>query len=206
MRNEKSPVRLATVSGPSGAGKSSYIRAVLEKHPGWYLVPSVTTRDPRAKDLPDEYRHVTSEEFASRVSEDGFAWTFEAHGHRYGTLLTDVLDAARNDRLSLMPIAPATVPRLRHALATHGAEPGSEMHVYCCAPNETELRDRHARRRARGDQVTDEEIDGRIAECRNWDSRAYASGIPYVFLPGDISIAEAAERIVNAIRHLGGRS
>jgi guanylate kinase len=203
MKSGTPSVSLSTLSGASGAGKSSYIRAILALKSGWRLVPSVTTRAPRAKDLPGEYAHVTAEEFAGIEMSGDLLWEFQAYGHRYGTRRADVLDAASRDTLSLMPIAPETVPKLRKAL---DAPVLAVLHVYCCAPGEKELRVRNERRRARGDKVSDEEIERRIAECRRWDADAYASGIPYVFLSGDVTVAEGAERIINAIAHLGGRS
>jgi guanylate kinase len=203
MRNPSSPVRIATVSGPSGAGKSSDIRAVLALKPDWRLVPSVTTRAPRAKDLPGEYEQAAPEAFAAAEARGAFAWTFEGYGHRYGTRLEDIRSAAADrDTVSLLPITPESVRVLRKILP----RPDEALHLYCCAPAASELRARHERRRTRGDRVTDQEIASRIEECRGWDSEAYASGIPYLFLPGDVSIAEAAERIVNLIRHLGGRA
>lgn len=199
----RAPVRIATVSGPSGAGKSSYIRAVLEQKPDWRLMPSVTTRAPRVKDLPGEYVSVTPSDFTRAASENAFAWIFHGYGHRYGTRYEDIRSAAADrDTVSLMSITPETVHELRKVLP----RPDEALHIYCCAPSASELRARHERRRARGDVVTDQEIASRIEECRGWDSQAYASGLPYLFLPGDISIAEAAERIVNLIVHLGGRA
>lgn len=181
---------IVTLTGASGAGKTSYARELV-KLPGWSLVPSWTTRPPREKDLPGEYKHVSHEDFARHESiPDGFLWTAEHHGHRYGTDWADFWSAlASTSEPCIMMIDPASVAWLRNHCGPDYF--GRMTHFYALSPEESVLRRRLEKRRAR-DGLSMDEIERRVAECRTWDGEAFASEIPYAFVAADLSIAQAA--------------
>lgn len=88
------------ISGPSGAGKGTLVSRIREQHPALGLTVSATTREPRPGEVDGEsYYFLSDDEFARRVDADEFVEWAEVHGHRYGTLVSEVtsnLDAGRS--------------------------------------------------------------------------------------------------------------
>lgn len=83
--------RLFVVSGPSGAGKGTLLAKVREQMPDLGLTVSATTREPREGELDGVSYHFLSEgEFSRRVDADEFLEWANVHGHRYGTLRSEV--------------------------------------------------------------------------------------------------------------------
>jgi guanylate kinase len=196
--------QIATFTGPSGVGKSSACREVLRSKPDWKLIPSVTTREPRQKDLPGEYDCISAEEYQRRLHKGAFLWSIEAHGHLYGTPIDDLNRVLASPSLAIMLIEPKSVHRIRNIFDGFHQGCSQMLHFYFCAPSENETRKRLERRKSRGDKIDEAEIARRISECRAWDSQAYASGIPYIFLPGEITTPETASRVIDVLYHIGG--
>jgi len=176
---------IITLTGASGVGKTSYAHELL-KLPDWLLIPSTTTRASRAKDLPGEYRHVTDDDFAART----FLWDVRLHGHRYGTDQADVESALDDRHYRMMLVDPQGVRLLRR----HIGGRGRTANVYLLSPAEAVLRERLERRKTR-DGLSDNEVERRVVECRDWDEAALASDLPYLFVPGEVLIADAASFI-----------
>ncbi len=190
---------LATLSGASGSGKSSYCREVMRREPAVRLVASLTTRAPRSGDLPGEYRCLSGPDF-DRLAPGDLLWSIGIHGHRYATARRALEEALDGTDPSIMLIAPDRVAALREIVAGERGGCGRLRHFFCCAPDDAELRRRLERRRGRGDAVDETETARRIEECAGWEAEARMSGVPYVFLPGCLSIAVAADRIIGALR------
>ena len=83
--------RLFVLSGPSGAGKGTLLARVLKERPELSLTVSATTRTPRAGEVDGvSYHFMTEERFSQLVAEDRFLEWAHVHGHRYGTLVSEV--------------------------------------------------------------------------------------------------------------------
>lgn len=83
--------RLFVISGPSGAGKGTLVSAVREERPDLGLTVSATTRPPRPHDIPDvSYHFLSEEEFDRRIKRGDFLEWADVHGHKYGTLRSEV--------------------------------------------------------------------------------------------------------------------
>ncbi len=79
------------ISGPSGAGKGTLVARVREQYPDLGLTVSATTREPREGEVDGlNYYFLSDEEFARRVDAGEFVEWAEVHGHRYGTLVSEV--------------------------------------------------------------------------------------------------------------------
>lgn len=77
---------LIVVSGPSGAGKGTVISKLKEKNNNIWLSISMTSREPRANDVPDQtYYFVTKEEFQDRIKNNSFLEYAIYNGNYYGT-------------------------------------------------------------------------------------------------------------------------
>lgn len=83
--------KLFVISGPSGAGKGTLVARVRERYPELGLTVSATTREPREGEVDGlNYYFLSDDEFARRVAEHQFVEWAEVHGHRYGTLVSEV--------------------------------------------------------------------------------------------------------------------
>lgn len=191
-------IMIITITGPSGVGKTSIAKKLLELVPKMRLVVSLTTREPRASDLPGEYRcNVPRGEFFrddGEIPQEKFLWVRPAHGNVYGTLRESV-DAALSLAIpSLMLLLPETVALLRDYTAGK-----SVLSFYVKSPDEKEL---ERRLLLRGEDAAI--IQRRIADCRRWDEEAKNSGIPYVFVSNEEPMTgiEKAARNILAIYEL----
>lgn len=82
---------LLVVSGPSGAGKGTLVDKLLKEDPSFGFSVSVTTRKRRDYEIPDVHYHFLSEEeYDKLLAEDAFLEHATVHGHRYGTLKSEV--------------------------------------------------------------------------------------------------------------------
>lgn len=83
--------RLFVVSGPSGVGKGTLVAKVRGDRPSLGLTVSATTRPPRPGEVDGvSYFFMDDAEFSRRVSQGEFLEWANVHGHRYGTLLSEV--------------------------------------------------------------------------------------------------------------------
>ena len=83
--------RLCVISGPSGAGKGTLVSLVRERRHDLDLTVSATTRKPREGEIDGvSYHFISEEEFTRRVDAGEFLEWAHVHGHRYGTLKSEV--------------------------------------------------------------------------------------------------------------------
>ncbi len=77
---------LVILSGVAGAGKDTVRKELMKKIEGAVSIPSYTTREPRADDIPGEtYNFITKEEFEKKIEEDEFYEYDIHHNNYYGT-------------------------------------------------------------------------------------------------------------------------
>ena len=89
--NERLTGMLLVVSGPSGVGKGTIIKLIMENDPSIVFYVSATTRAPREGEVNHrDYHFVTEAEYDELVAQDAFLEHAEVHGHRYGTLKSEV--------------------------------------------------------------------------------------------------------------------
>src|SRR3954466_9843047 len=89
------PGRVFVITGPSGVGKGTLIRTLLERVPSLELAVSATTRDPRpGEENGVHYHFLDDAEFDRRVIEGDFLEHAEHSGRRYGTLRSELDNAA----------------------------------------------------------------------------------------------------------------
>ena len=97
--------RLFVLSGPSGAGKGTLVSLVEQRNPRYALAVSATTRSPREGEIDGvSYHFLTEEEFSSAIENDEFVEWADVHGHRYGTLWSEVTKAFDEHRSIILEI------------------------------------------------------------------------------------------------------
>ena len=96
---------LIVISGPSGSGKGTIIKELLSINKKLWLSISMTTRNIRPGDIPNEsYYFLTREEFESRIKEDKFLEYAEYNGNYYGTpkdKIEDYLNKGKSKRRNI---------------------------------------------------------------------------------------------------------
>ena len=147
---------LLLISGPSGAGKGTLVARLLEQDPSFSFSVSVTTRARRENELEDVHYHFISEaEYDKLLSEDAFLEHASVHGHRYGTLKSEVfaqMERGRNVLLDIDPQGARTVMDRRPECVS----------VFILPPSFRELKVRlHTRNTEK-----EEEINRRLANAR----------------------------------------
>ena len=89
--NERLTGMLLVISGPSGVGKGTIVKRIMENDPSIVFSVSATTRAPREGEVNHrDYHFVTEAEYDELVAQDAFLEHAEVHGHRYGTLKSEV--------------------------------------------------------------------------------------------------------------------
>jgi len=117
------------LSAPSGGGKTTIARRLLETRADLGYSVSCTTRVPRAGEVDGrDYHFLTPEEFEAREAAGLFAESASVHGHRYGTLRSEVRRVMEGGRHVIMDID------VQGAWQFHGAFPESVL-VFVLPPS-----------------------------------------------------------------------
>ncbi len=84
MIRQKSRGLLIVVSGPSGAGKDTVCSKVVEDMKDTKISVSMTSRDPRGKEIDGiDYYFISKEEFEKRISNNEFLEYAIVHNNQY---------------------------------------------------------------------------------------------------------------------------
>lgn len=143
---------------------------------------SITTRDPRGDELPDEYRFVTEDEFQAMLARSEFAWTAQPYGPGtpwYGTTRDDVLRAMRKG--NQIAILAGNGPRIAYTLAQEQNLLANVCFIYFETGDGQH--DQVLLERARASQNRNYAlVQTQLKASRTWDALARASDIPYHFV------------------------
>lgn len=98
---------LMVISGPSGTGKGTLAGRLLREDPSFAFSVSVTTRGIRSNEIADVHYHfITEEEYDRLLAQDAFLEHATVHGHRYGTLKSEVYERIERGQNVLLDIDP----------------------------------------------------------------------------------------------------
>lgn len=112
--------KFLTITGKPGSGKSTIIHRILKEREDCLRIfagKSYITREPRANDVPGEYRYVNDTEFKGLAEDNKFIWSFELpakpHAYRVGTLRSSIDVALSRPFVSVMTLVPQAVAMLQ---------------------------------------------------------------------------------------------
>lgn len=162
---------LLLVSGPSGSGKSTLCRRLAAAGEAEFSV-SCTTRQPRFGETHGkEYFFLGEEEFVARIEAGEFLEHASVHGHRYGTLRSEVLDrlAAGTDVVMDIDVQGAGQVRGNRDPAIQLAL----VDLFVMPPDEDELERRLRGRGTDSDEVIALRLRNAIDEMRHWPEYRY---------------------------------
>jgi guanylate kinase len=98
---------LLVISGPSGTGKGTLAQLLLKEDPSFRFSVSATTRARRTGETEGVHYHFISDErFDQLLAEDAFLEHAVVHGHRYGTLKSQVYECMERGENILLDIDP----------------------------------------------------------------------------------------------------
>ena len=84
---------LIVISGPSGSGKGTIISELQKINDNIWLSISMTSRDPRSNDIPNEtYYFVSKEEFEKKIENNEFLEYAQYNQNYYGTPKEKIMD------------------------------------------------------------------------------------------------------------------
>ena len=96
---------LLVISGPSGTGKGTLAARLLQEDPTFVFSVSATTREMRSTETADvDYHFLTDAEFDRLLAENAFVEHATVHGHRYGTLKSEVYERLEEGQNVLLDI------------------------------------------------------------------------------------------------------
>jgi guanylate kinase len=185
---------ILSITGPSGVGKTTLMSSLLHALADAAPLTSVTTRAPRPTDGKREYEYVSQTDFTARSEREEFLWEVHPHGKSYATAKKTVDAALASECFFIAPLVISAVERLRVYVKTQGKSDAVRA-IYIWIENPEELR---ARFTNRGD-MTPEEIESRLEECRSWNAEAKASGLPFIFLQATNTPEEILRDALKAI-------
>ena len=186
---------LLVISGPSGAGKGTLVERLLQNDPSFCFSVSVTTRGKRKNEVEEVHEHFISEaEYDKLLDADAFLEHASVHGHRYGTLKSEVYERMERGQNVLLDIDP------QGARAVMEKEPDC-VSVFILPPSYSELKIRlHTR-----NTEQQEEIERRLGNAKA--EIAQMNRYRYLIVNDDLDLAfEQLQAVVraekqNAIRY-----
>lgn len=174
---------LFVLSAPSGTGKDTVIHTAKAQGADFFVVPSVTTRQPRPGESEgDPYSFVSRETFEEMVGKDELLEYANVHGNWYGQprqLIRDNLRAGRDVLLKIDVKGAATVRQKVPQAIFIFLAPGSI--------------DELATRLVRRNTETKAELQRRLEDARN--ELAQQNWYDYVITNRQGHAAEAAEKL-----------
>lgn len=155
------------ISAPSGSGKSTLVQRLIKSVPDLQFSTSVTTRAPRAGEVPGEsYDFISREEFLAMRDRDELLEWAEVFGNFYGTSRQVLERAARLGRDLILDIDVQGAAQLKEKLP-------EAVTIFILPPSRQELEHRLRHRSSDSADVIERRLDGAGREVSNYEFYDY---------------------------------
>ncbi len=180
--------RLFVLSGPSGAGKGTICKELIKKE-DIELSVSMTTRSPRAGEVPGRsYYFVSDEEFQETIAEGGFLEYAKIYDHCYGTPKKHVLDMLAQGKDIILEI------EMQGAFQIKTVYPAGTL-IFVLPPSLAELRKRLIER------GTEDEDEIKTRQQATLNEIALINDYDYYVINGDLQEAVNTVRAIIKAEH-----
>lgn len=148
--------KLIVLTGPSGVGKGTLLKALMRRHPEFFLSTSVTTRSPRLGEVDGEhYSFVSRPQFQHLIEQQALLEWAEFAGNLYGTPRLPVAEKIAQGSIVILEIELEGARQIKHTFP-------EALRIFVLPPSLEEL---EQRLRSRG-QDSEEAIARRLARAQ----------------------------------------
>lgn len=159
--------KLFIISGPSGTGKGTICKELINIMPDVFVSVSMTTRNPRAGEVPDvSYHFVTKQEFEKTIDEEGFFEYANVHSNYYGTPKAPVMEQLAKGNDAILEID------VQGALQVKKVYPEAIM-IFILPPSMEELKNRIVGRGTETEETINLRLKNAIGEISCVDKYDY---------------------------------
>jgi guanylate kinase len=173
---------LIVLSAPSGAGKTTLCQQLTMADARIKRAITCTTREPRAGECDGvDYYFLGSKEFLKRVQDGAFLEHATVHGHRYGTLKSEVLSRLHVGQDVLLNVDVQGATSIRQQARDNTELRAAMIQVFLTTASLPELETRLRKRNQDADEVIRERMSvarQEVAQWRHFDYLLISTTIP----------------------------
>ena len=183
-------INFITISAPSGSGKTTLCKALQLMEPEIEWSISYTTREKRSTEQNGvDYFFISKEEFEDLIVQGHFVEWQNVHGFYYGTSLSNLENAIKNDKIMLIEMD------VKGAMSIKKLFPDQTFSIFIMPPSISQLRERL---RSRG---TDSERRINIRLKRFQEEMEFREKFDYVMINEDLDLAKIElQKTINKLK------
>ena len=183
-------INFITISAPSGSGKTTLCKALQQLEPEIEWSISYTTREKRSiEENGVDYFFISKEEFENLIIQGHFVEWQNVHGFYYGTSLSNLENAIKNDKIMLIEMD------VKGSMSIKKLFPDQTFSIFIMPPSISQLRERL---RSRG---TDSERRINIRLKRFQEEMEFREKFDYVMINEDLDLAKIElQKTINKLK------
>ena len=183
-------INFITISAPSGSGKTTLCKALQLVEPEIEWSISYTTREKRSiEENGVDYFFISKEEFEDLIIKEHFVEWQNVHGFYYGTSVTNLENAIKNDKIMLIEMD------VKGSMSIKKLFPDQTFSIFIMPPSISQLRERL---RSRG---TDSERRINIRLKRFQEEMEFREKFDYVMINEDLDLAKIElQKTINKLK------
>ena len=183
-------INFITISAPSGSGKTTLCKALQQVEPEIEWSISYTTREKRSiEENGVDYFFISEEEFEDLIIQGHFVEWQNVHGFYYGTSLSNLENAIKNDKIMLIEMD------VKGSMSIKKLFPDQTFSIFIMPPSISQLRERL---RSRG---TDSERRINIRLKRFQEEMEFREKFDYVMINEDLDLAKIElQKTINKLK------
>ena len=183
-------INFITISAPSGSGKTTLCKALQLVEPEIEWSISYTTREKRSiEENGVDYFFISEKEFEDLIIQGHFVEWQNVHGFYYGTSLSNLENAIKNDKIMLIEMD------VKGSMSIKKLFPDQTFSIFIMPPSISQLRERL---RSRG---TDSERRINIRLKRFQEEMEFREKFDYVMINEDLDLAKIElQKTINKLK------